>query len=309
MPDHFADRLLAAIDQKGSPVCVGLDPAIDRIPPEVAESVRDLLGEAWEEMDDVVRAANLIYCFCLDVIGAVADLVPAVKPQIAYFERYGAAGVAMYEAVVSAAREAGLIVIGDVKRGDIGSTAAQYAAGHLAIDDGPDAITVNGYFGADGLMPFVEAARDNGKGLFVLVRTSNPSARQIQDFADAAGKTVFQHAAECVAELGAAEGLIGESGYSCVGAVVGATYPDEARLLRKLMPRQIFLVPGYGAQGATAADCAASFDEAGRGAIVNASRSVIYAHQLPEYAGMEWPAAVRAAAESFAADIAKAVKP
>lgn len=270
--------------------------------------MRDLFGKGWAGMDEDVRAAHLLYHFCLEVIGAVAGVVPAVKPQIAHFERYGSAGVAMYEAVVSAAREAGLIVIGDVKRGDIGSTAAQYAAGHLGRADGPDAITVNGYFGADGLAPFVEAARDRGKGLFVLVRTSNPSARQVQDFADANGTTVFQHAAECVAEIGTAEGLLGHSGYSCVGAVVGATYPDEARLLRKAMPRQLFLVPGYGAQGATAADCAASFDESGRGAIVNASRSVIYAFQRDEFAGMEWTAAVRAAAEAFAADIARAVR-
>jgi len=308
LPEHFADRLLAAIEKTGSPVCVGLDPAVDRLPPGLTEAVRDMLGEAWDRMEEDTRAANLIYCFCLDVIGAVAGVVPAVKPQIAHFERYGAAGVAMYEAVVSAAREAGLLVIADVKRGDIGSTAAHYAAGHLGRNDGPDAITVNGYFGADGLAPFVEAARDAGKGLFVLVRTSNPSARQIQDFADADGKTVFQHAAECVAELGSAKELIGTSGYSCVGAVVGATYPDEARLLRAAMPQQLFLVPGYGAQGATAADCAASFDENGRGAIVNASRSVIYACQRPEYANMEWPNAIRTAAQAFAADIANAVR-
>lgn len=309
MAKHFADRLLAAIEKAGSPVCVGLDPAVDRFPPELTEAVRDLLGDAWEQMDEDTRVANLIYCFCLDVINAVAGVVPAVKPQIAYFERYGAAGVAMYEAVVSAAREEGLLVIADVKRGDIGSTAAQYAAGHLARDDGPDAITVNGYFGADGLAPFVETARDTGKGLFVLVRTSNPSARQIQDFTDADGKTVFQHAAECVAEVGSADDLIGKSGYSCVGAVVGATYPDEARLLRKAMPQQLFLVPGYGAQGATAADCAASFDAKGKGAIVNASRSVIYAYQRDEYKNMEWTEAIHAAAKAFAADMAAAVKP
>ena len=291
MPEHFADRLLAAIARTGSPVCVGIDPLFERLP------------DTLRGRDEVAA----IETFSMGVIEAVAGTVPAVKPQIAYFERYGSAGVAGYERVVSAARKAGLVVIADVKRGDIGSTAAQYAAGHLARPDGPDAITVNGYFGADGLAPFVEAARDHGKGLFVLVRTSNPSAREIQDFTDADGKTVFQHAAECVARIGAAEDLLGQSGYSCVGAVVGATWPDEARLLRKAMPRQLFLVPGYGAQGATAADCAASFDQGGRGAIVSASRSVIYAFGEDKYAGMEWPAAVAAAAKAFAGDLAGAV--
>ena len=292
MAENFADRLLAAIEDKGSPVCVGIDPAADRLPDEFRSR----------------GAVAAIEAFSLGVIEAVAGAAAAVKPQIACFERHGSAGVAAFERVVRAARQAGLLVIGDVKRGDIGSTAAQYAAGHLGRSDGPDAITVNGYFGADGLAPFVEAAREHGKGLFVLVRTSNPSAGHVQDFADADGKTLFQHAAECVAEIGAAEGLVGASGYSCVGAVVGATYPDEARLLRKAMPRQLFLVPGYGAQGATAADCAASFDETGRGAIVNASRSVIYAFHRDEFAGMEWTAAVAAAAKAFAEDIAGAVR-
>ncbi len=290
MPEHFADRLLAAIQSKGSPVCVGIDPAYDRLPDEL------------KGPDE----AGAIEAFALAVVEAVAAEVPAVKPQIAYFERYGSAGVGAYERVVAAARQAGLIVIGDVKRGDIGSTAAQYAAWHLG-PDAPDAITINGYFGADGLAPFVEVAREAGKGLFVLVRTSNPSAAAIQDFSDSVGKRFYEHIAEQVASLGSGEGLLGRCGYSCVGAVVAATYPEEARRLRAVMPRQIFLVPGYGAQGASAEDCAAAFRPDGTGAIVNASRSVIYAYHRPEFAGTDWRAAIARAAGTFAADIRQAI--
>ncbi|MCK4623929.1 MAG: orotidine-5'-phosphate decarboxylase [Phycisphaerae bacterium] len=287
MAEHFADRLLAAIGRVGSPVCVGIDPAYDRLPDELKNG-------------DEVAA---IEAFGLGIIKAVARCVPAVKPQIAYFERYGSEGVAAYEKVVTAARKAGLIVIGDVKRNDIGSTAAAYAAGHLNAENTPDAITVNGYLGADGLMPFVDTAANVGKGVFVLVRTSNPSAATIQDFADANGKKFYEHIAEQVADIGSGEGLIGDSGYSCVGAVVGATYPDEARRLREIMPKQIFLVPGYGAQGASADDCAAAFKSDGTGAIVNASRSVIYAFSRDEYAGMDWKKAIETAAKKFADDI------
>ena len=292
MSEHFADRLLAAIGRTGSPVCVGIDPAFDRLPDELKGG-------------DEVAA---IEAFGLGVIEAVAGCVPAVKPQIAYFERYGSAGVAAYEKVVIAAQEIGLIVITDAKRNDIGPTAQAYAAGYLAGPSTPDAITVNGYLGADGLMPFVDTAAEVGKGIFVLVRTSNPSAATIQDFADASGKKFYEHIAEQVAKIGSDKGLIGDSGYSCVGAVVGATYPDEARRLREIMPQQIFLVPGYGAQGASADDCAAAFKPDGTGAIVNASRSVIYAFSRDEYAGMDWKEAIKAAAEKFADDIRKSVK-
>jgi len=301
-PTHFADRLFGAIEEAGSPVCVGLDPVYERLPEE--------LKVADATLDDEVMALG---DFCGRVIDLVAPHVPAVKPQIAQFERYGSPGVALYYQTVAASEDAGLIVIGDVKRGDIGSTAEAYAAAHLGtlIDEesvwtwGPDAVTVNGYFGVDGTMPFVEACRDQGAGIFVLVRTSNPGGAAIQDFADGEGKRFFVHMAEQVAALGAGEGLLGECGYSCVGAVVGATYPDEARMLREVMPQQIFLVPGYGAQGATAADCAAAFDGDGRGAIVNASRSVLYA--FASKPDVPWQQAVQQAAKDFAADIAGAL--
>ena len=304
MPEHFADRLLAAIDQKGAPVCVGLDPFFERLPEELQRGV-----------SDEVEQTECIGRFCREVLDIVAPIVPAVKIQSACFERYGSVGVDLYETLVGSARGAGLVVIGDVKRNDIGSTARAYAAGHMkgrfspsgTLDRCPDAITVNGYFGADGLSPFVAAAVAGGKGVFVLVRTSNPSAAAIQDFADATGKKFYEHLAEQVAALGAAEELIGQRGYSCVGAVVAATYPDEARRLRELMPRQLFLVPGYGAQGATAEDCAAAFKADGTGAIVNASRSVLYAFRDAKYAGGDWRRAVADAARTFAEDIRRAV--
>ena len=296
MAEHFADRLLAAIETKGAPVCVGIDPVYERLPEELCKGA-----------DSEQRRLEAIGLFCRQVIQLVGPFCPVVKPQSAYFEAYRGPGLGLYFDIVRFACETGLLVIGDVKRNDIGPTAQAYAAGHLAGPDAPDAVTVNGYLGADGLDPFVQASREHGKGIFVLVRTSNPSAGTIQDFADAKGRKLYEHVAEQVAAIGTGKELIGKSGYSCVGAVVGATYPEEARRLRQIMPQQIFLVPGYGAQGATAADCAAAFKADATGAIVNASRSVIFAYQRKEYAGMDWRRAVEQAARNFADDIAQAV--
>jgi len=298
---HFADRLLEAIQTKGSPVCVGIDPNPAMIPAEFTS-------------DDPTEMLAGISRWCEEVLQIVAPYVPAVKPQIAYFEALqgkGAfAGLAIYEKIVTRARELGLIVIGDAKRGDIGSTASAYAIPHLSAANAPDALTVNGYFGSDGLTPFIDAGNKTGRGIFVLVRTSNPSAAVIQDFSNADGKKFYEHIAQTVAEIGSADECIGTCGYSNVGAVVGATYPDEARRLREIMPQQIFLVPGYGAQGATADDCAASFKSDGTGAIVNASRSVIYAHRREEFKSkkLDWKQSVEQAAKEFAKDIARAVK-
>ncbi len=305
MEPNFADDLLAAIEEKGAPVCVGLDPVFERLP-------RELQTDTHEE----VRRTDCLRDFCLGVLDAVAPAVAAVKVQSAYFERYGAPGVELYQRLVDAAGDRGLIVIGDVKRSDIGSTARAYAEGHMrglfnpygATTGVPDAITVSPYFGREGLQPFVDLAGEEARGVFVLVRTSNPTAKDVQDLADASGKKVFEHVAEMVAQMGREEGLVGERGYSCVGAVVGATYPEEARRLRELMPQQIFLVPGYGAQGATAADCAAAFKEDGTGAIVNASRSVIYAFAEGPHAGGDWRASVAAAAVAFAEDVRNALR-
>jgi len=294
---NFADRLLEAVEAKGSPVCVGIDPRYDRLPPALTGGDGDA-----DETTQVARIGE----FCWRVLQAVAPHVPAVKPQIAYFEVYGATGVALYFQVVKWAHELGLLVIGDAKRNDIGSTAEAYAAGHLAGAGKPDALTVNTYFGIDGLQPFLDVSAAKGKGAFALVRTSNPSAGQVQDFADASGRKLYEHMASLIAEFGDGDGLVGRQGFSSLGAVVGATWPDEARRLRQLMPRQIFLVPGYGAQGGTAADCAACFHDDGRGAIVNASRSVIYAHA--KAGDVPWPQAVADAAQAFAADIREALE-
>ena len=296
MPEHFIDKLLGEIGRKGSPVCVGIDPVYDMLPDEFRSP--DVVGA--EQTEELGR-------FCYEVLQIVAPIVPAVKIQSAYFEAYGWVGVDLYFKVVEFAHKLGLMVIGDVKRGDIGSTAQAYAQGHLANFYAPDAITVNGYFGADGLKPFLDIASANEQGIFVLVRTSNPSSGPIQDFTDAEGKKFYEHLAHQVAQLGESKELIGQSGYSCLGAVVAATYPDQARKLREIMPQQFFLVPGYGAQGASAEDCAASFKDDGTGAIVNASRSVIFAHRNERYAGTDWKQAIATAAENFANDIRKAV--
>jgi len=297
MVDNFSDRLLAAIRDKGSPVCVGVDPVYERLPDELRSGKDTPAARA-----EAIREYS---CRLLDVI---APIVPAVKPQIAYFEPYRESGIKAYYDVVAHARGLGLVVIGDVKRGDIGPTASAYAAAHLDGPDTPDAVTVNGYFGADGLKPFADNAA-RGKGLFVLVRTSNPSAAGVQDFSDGSDTPFYEHMARLVARFGQEDALVGQHGYSAVGAVVGATWPDEARRLREVMPQQIFLVPGYGAQGATAKDCAASFKEDGTGAIVNASRSVIFAYREDKYKDLDWLEAVRRAAIAFAEDIRKAVIP
>jgi orotidine-5'-phosphate decarboxylase len=290
MPGHFADDLTTAITDKHAPVCVGIDPSYDRLPAEIREKFGDDQVGALRE-------------FCTAVIETVAPIVPAIKPQIAYFEVHQSAGVELYFDLVDIARKAGLMIIGDIKRSDIGSTAQAYARGHVSGKNCPDAVTVNGYLGADGLDPFIEEGNADGRGIFILVRTSNPSGAVIQDFADATGKKLYEHMAEQDAALG--KGSVGTSGYSRVGAVVGATYPDEARELREMMPEQIFLVPGYGAQGATAADCAASFKPDGTGAIVNASRSIIYAYD--KNPDVDWRQAIELATKAFATDLATAV--
>jgi orotidine-5'-phosphate decarboxylase len=301
---NFADQLMDAIREKGSPVCVGIDPDYEKLPKELAVTGVDEI----DQLEPIGR-------FCKEVLQIVSPIVPAVKVQSAYFERYGWQGVRLYGEIISMANDLDLITIGDVKRNDIGSTAKAYALGHLSgvqttfgpTLDAPDAITVNGYFGADGLQPFIDQAAHTGRGVFVLVRTSNPSAAVIQDITDSAGAKVYEHVARMVAGLGSQADMLGASGYSCVGAVVGATWPKEAQQLRAIMPQQIFLVPGYGAQGATATDCAAAFKPDGTGAIVNASRSVIFAYNDKKFAEMDWKSAIEQAAKEFAKDIAQAV--
>ena len=283
MPQHFADRLLDASKTKGAPVCVGLDPVLERLP------------ERYDKNDPI----GAIELYCFGVIDAVRDLVPAVKPQSACFERYGAKGVAVYHEVVAHAKAAGLIVVGDAKRGDIGTSSAHYAAGLLAEPHGCDSLTVNGYLGGDGVEPFQEVAAAQGKGLFVLVRTSNPGGDAIQSLELEDGRSVAEAVGDVVAELGS--GCVGDCGYSNVGMVVGATKPEDAGMLRERYPQQLFLVPGFGAQGGGAEDVRACFKPDGTGALITASRSVIYAFEPGD---RDWQRAIAVAAEKLRDDVA-----
>jgi orotidine-5'-phosphate decarboxylase len=309
MPELFGDRLVDAIRQKGSPICVGLDPMFDHLPP-------DVFGDEGEERDerDTAAAIDAVFDFTIRVLRVVAPLVPVVKFQSAYFEKYLWDGVEAYYSLVHEAKELGLLVIGDVKRGDIGTTAAAYAAAHLDdiasedVDDAaaPDAITVNPMLGPDTLDPFVKTAKATDKGLFVLVRTSNPGSVEFQDVALADGRTWSEMVADRV--NGIAEGLVGTSGYSSVGAVVGATQPQTMQTLRRRLPKSIFLLPGYGAQGATGDMTRAAFNEGGTGAIVSASRSILYAHQDKKYAarfGDDWEKCVEQAVLDMREDLAR----
>jgi len=286
---HFSDVLLERIERAGAPVCVGFDPVFERLP----EDVRRGVGPSEQEgrLEAIRRFADGLF----DVVAAD---VPCVKVQSACFERYGSAGVAAYEDVLEAARGRGLLVIGDVKRGDIGTSAAHYAAGLLGGGRGADALTVSAYFGDDGLRPFCDRAAEAGGGVFALVRTSNPGGDAIQALPLADGRTVAAAVAQQVAALGAEASWTGARGYSLLGAVVGATKPADAARLRTVMERQIFLVPGFGAQGGGVEGVRACFREDGTGALVTASRSVIYAHEASGRG--DWRRAVRTAVADMA---------
>lgn len=303
MRDHYADRLDAAVRARGTPAVVGLDPVIERLPAALRPSRGTL--------DAAVAAVE---AFCCGVIDAVAPLVPAVKPNIAFFEALYAPGLAAFGRVVAHAHGRGLLVIGDIKRGDIGSTAALYAAGHLArprfseIDPAclPDAVTLAGYLGENAVRPFIDVAREEGRGLYVLVRPSEPKADEVHEFGN--GRRFYEHMAGLVRRWGAAEDLIGRSGLSCVGAVVAAKDAKSTAALRAALPQTPFLVPGYGAQGGTAEDCRPCFRADGTGAVINASRSVIYAFRRPALAaeyGDDWQASVEDACRAFAADVGR----
>ena len=232
--------------------------------------------------------------FGCDIVEAVAPYAVAVKPQLAYFEPYGSYGLRAYETIVAAAREAGLLVVADGKRNDIGSTAEAYAAAFLGEESplAADAVTVNAYLGEDGVAPFLALAREHGKGIFVLVKTSNPSSGQFQDLV-ADGRPIYEHVAAAVEQWSTP---VGESGYGPAGAVVGATYPEQLRQLRTAMPHAVFLVPGFGAQGGTADDVVGAFDENGLGAVVNSSRQVIFAYRDAGWQGADYREAQAAAA-------------
>ncbi len=296
---HFADRLAAAVRRRGNPVVVGLDPRYGDLPAGLRTS-----GEAisWD------RQAAACLTFCQGVIDVVANLVPAVKPQAAFFERLGPEGMSALGRVMRYAHDRGLLVILDGKRNDIGPTATAYAEAYLGPGPtspwGADAMTVNPYLGDDSLRPFVETARERGCGVFVLVKTSNPGGKMFQDLV-ADGRPIYRHVGQHVEDL--ARQTAGPNGYGLVGAVVGATYPEQAAELRQAMPHTWFLIPGYGSQGATARDVAGAFDARGLGAIVNSSRAIIFAHARREYAegfgAARWQEAVEAATRQMIAEL------
>ncbi|MBF0481481.1 MAG: orotidine-5'-phosphate decarboxylase [Desulfovibrionaceae bacterium] len=288
MTAHFADRLFARVAATDSRLCVGLDPDLARFPLELLQ--RFSLGpESWSDPANAKRIGDCLAAFCLEVLDATHDLACAVKFQIAHFEAYGHHGLRALTAACLAAKARGLPVIMDAKRNDIGSTARRYARAYLGPDTGPDraafacdALTVTPFLGEDGIKPFVDACAASGKGLFILVKTSNPSGAQVQDLPIArphgagAGETVAERLAALVDAWGEDKKMIGKSGYSAVGAVIGATQPESLPKLRALMPRAVILMPGFGAQGAGAGGVRAAFDDQGMGAIVNSSRSIIY---------------------------------
>lgn len=311
----FADRLAAAVRRCGNGVMVGLDPRLEQLPAAVLRGCLPERDGAWT-VDEVVRdrklldgAAAAYREFCVQIIDVVAPLVPIVKPQAAFFEELGPPGMTVLGDVIRHARERGLLVVLDAKRGDIGTTATAYARGILGTpDESPwaaDAVTVNPYLGDDSLTPFVDVARQRGCGVFVLVKTSNPGGRMLQDLTTPDGRTIYQHVAALVESLAAT--TAGECGYGAVGAVVGATYPAQLVELRRAMPHAWLLVPGYGSQGGQAADVAPAFDRQGLGAVINNSRGLIFAHTQPPYRdqfpGDQWPQATRAATERMIADL------
>ena len=312
MGTHFADRLIEAIRAKNAPVCIGIDPTYDRLPAEITDQ------KELNDATDSEAALDAVIEFSRRVVKIVAPIVPAVKINIAFFERYYWEGIEAYFELIQEAKEAGLIVIGDCKRGDIGNTAEMYAKSMLAdpdffnLDDmmGPDAVTVASYFGLDGVQPFADVANTEGKGLFALVRTSNSSAAELQNAKLESGDTVAEYVARQVAAWGSENGTLGENGYSNIGAVVAATDPEAGAKLRELMPQSLFLVPGLGAQGGTAADVAACFKSDGTGAIVNASRSVIYAYDDMKYVEKftsEWAKCIEAACKDFVTEVNQAI--
>jgi orotidine-5'-phosphate decarboxylase len=304
---NFSDRLIHSIRAKGNPCVVGLDPRIDLMP----AFVKSGRGEPTRE---VIR--SIITDFHELVIDAVADLVPAVKPQLAFFEQYGSAGVEAFENTVASAKQRGLLVIADGKRNDISSTAEAYAAAFLGEADilghkqkvfDADAATVTPYLGRDSLVPFVDACAKYAKGLFVVLKTSNSGSRDFQDQPVAStGRPLYESIAATVDDLGRA--LAGESGYSSIGAVIGATFPEDGRKLRALMPRAIILVPGYGAQGGSAESAAACFNDDGLGAVVSSSRGITYRYASPDLRCHSFVAAVRENTLRMIDDITAALK-
>ena len=304
------NKLISNIQKTNAPIVVGLDPMLNYVPEHIQKKSFAEYGETLE------GAADAIWQFNKEIVDATYDLIPAVKPQIAMYEQFGVEGLKAFQKTVDYCHEKGLVVIGDVKRGDIGSTSAAYAVGHLGkVQVGnticqvfnEDFATVNPYLGTDGIKPFVDISKEEKKGLFILVKTSNPSSGEFQDrIID--GRPLYEWVGEKVAEWGADH--MGDS-YSYIGAVVGATYPEMGKVLRKVMPKSYILVPGYGAQGGKGADLVHFFNEDGLGAIVNSSRGIIAAYKQEKYAkfGAEhFAEASRAAVIDMVEDISTALE-
>ena len=301
------NQLVANIKKTGAPIVVGLDPMLNYIPEQVQKKAFAEYGETLE------GAAEAIWQFNKEIVDRTYDLIPAVKPQIAMYEQFGLPGLAAFKKTVDYCKEKGLVVIGDIKRGDIGSTSAAYAVGHIGkvkvgsktyapFDE--DFVTVNPYLGSDGVNPFLDVCKEEKKGIFVLVKTSNPSSGEFQD-QKIDGRPLYELVGEKVAAWGSE--VMGDE-YSYVGAVVGATYPEMGKVLRKVMPKAYILVPGYGAQGGKGKDLVHFFNEDGLGAIVNSSRGIIAAYKQEQYAkfGAEnFGDASRAAVETMIADYLK----
>ena len=298
--EAFSDRLARAVRRCGNPVMVGLDPRIEHLP----ESIRPKEGPF-----NLEQQAASFQTFCRGVIDVVAPLVPVVKPQAAFFEKLGPPGMVALGEIIRYATGKGLLVVLDGKRNDIGSTAEAYAAGILGPKSpwAADALTVSPYLGGDSLEPFVTIAQQRGAGIFVLVKTSNPGGGMFQDLV-CQGRPLYRYVADEVERL--AGGTRGECGYGAVGAVVGATYPEQLSELRAAMPHAWLLVPGFGAQGAGAGDVAGAFDARGLGAVVNNSRGILFAHNRPPYAAQfgaaRWQEAVEAATRDMIAQLREA---
>lgn len=297
------DRLIDKMIEMQNPACVGLDTNFDYLPDEMKEDVSTFEG-----------AAERIIEFNMNIIDKVCDVVPAVKVQIAYYEMYGYAGLRAFDYTVNYARGRGMVVIADCKRNDIGSTASCYskaylgktAVGEKKLPSFPaDMLTVNGYLGSDGIKPFVEDVKQYDKSIFVLVKTSNPSSGELQNLKLENGKYVYERMGELVEEWGS--DTLGRYGYSEVGAVVGATHPEEAARLRKQLPHTFFLIPGYGAQGGSADMLKVCFDQRGLGGIVNSSRGILCAYKNASYTGMNYYEAARAACLDMQQDLLHAI--
>ncbi len=312
MEKNFGDRLIKAVKSKGNPVCVGLDPRLNQVPNYIKRKVLE-----GGDLTPMRAAAESILEFNKGIIDEIADIVPVVKPQIAFYELFGHDGVWAYQETLKYCKDKGLLTIADAKRGDIGSTAEAYSRaflGEVELFEGEDevimpafdadSLTINAYLGWDGVKPFVEECRRYGKGIFALVKTSNPSSGDLQDLELHEGGSVYELLGQLMDSWGSDE--IGEEGYSFVGAVVGATYPEQAVKLRKLMPNSIFLVPGYGAQGGTAEDVLPCFNSDGLGAVVNSSRGIIFAHEkMDDFSEKDYAKAARQACIEMKEDLGR----